>query len=138
MKEFYHPTGDHETMLTAYRKWTDNQFSNEYCEENFLNFRGMRQAENIKNQLYEILGICNINLCKKFYGKDHNYQSHRDMEDTHKSLPPEYVRTLLRKALATGFYFNSAKIMNNAENYLLLYPEGTVVTLDPTCALSVQ
>jgi|JI6StandDraft_1071083.scaffolds.fasta_scaffold02350_6 hypothetical protein len=103
-----------------------------------MNFRAMRQAENIKNQLYEILGVCNIELCKRFYRKDHNYQDHKEIEQAEKKLPPEYVRTLLRKALATGFYFNSAKIMNNAENYLLMYPEGTVVSLDPTCALSVQ
>ena len=53
-------------------------------------------------------------------------------------LPPEYIRTLLRKALAIGFYYNTAKIMNNADHYILLYPEGTVVSMDPYSALFLQ
>lgn len=44
MKEFYHPTGDHETMLTAFRKWTENKANSKYCDENFMNFRALHQA----------------------------------------------------------------------------------------------
>jgi hypothetical protein len=82
--------------------------------------------------------MCNIDLCRRFYRKDHNYIEYKELLEKDKKLPPEYIRTLLRRSLATGFYFNSAKIMNNAENYLLMYPEGTVVALDPTCALAIQ
>lgn len=40
--------------------------------------------------------------------------------------------------MAVGFYYNSAKIMNNADHYILLYPEGTVVSMDPSSALSLE
>lgn len=28
--------------------------------------------------------------------------------------------------------------MNNADHYILLYPEGSVVSIDPVCALALQ
>lgn len=52
-------------------------------------------------------------------------------------MKPEYIKTLLRKALSIGFYYNAAKRMNNAEQYILLYPEGTIVGMDPTSALAL-
>lgn len=63
-----------------------------------------------------------MEVCRRFFKKDHNYQQHKTLLQEEKKLPIEYTRTLLRKALSTGFYFNSAKIMNNGDNYILLYP----------------
>lgn len=76
-------------------------------------------------------------MCKQFFKNDHNYQIHLK-ESKEKTLKPEYIKTLLRKALSIGFYYNTAKRMNNAEQYILLYPEGTIVAMDPMSALALN
>jgi hypothetical protein len=53
-------------------------------------------------------------------------------------MPEEYVRSILRRNLAMAFYYNTSRLTNNEEAYMLNYPEGTVVGLDPTSALSQQ
>ena len=43
-----------------------------------------------------------------------------------------------RMALCTGFFFNSARKLHNNENlYLLIYPEGSVVEVDPASVFSI-
>lgn len=33
----------------------------------------MRQTDSIKNQLYDLVKACNLEVCKKYFKKDHNY-----------------------------------------------------------------
>ena len=45
---------------------------------------------------------------------------------------------LMKLALCTGFYFNTARKMHNAEDsYLMIYPEGTVVDMDSSSIYSI-
>lgn len=53
-------------------------------------------------------------------------------------MPIKYKASLLRKCLSVAFYFNTARLSNNGQAYLLNYPEGTVITMDPTSALGLQ
>ena len=53
-------------------------------------------------------------------------------------MPEKYLNILLRKVLAIAFYFSTARLSNNATAYLLNYPEGTVVGMDPTSSLGLQ
>jgi hypothetical protein len=55
-----------------------------------------------------------------------------------RTLPSKYKESLLRKTLAVAFYFNTARLSNNRQGYILNYPEGTVVGMDPTSALGLQ
>lgn len=43
----------------------------------------------------------------------------------------------MRKVLSIAFYFNTARLSGNGQAYLLNYPEGTLVSMDPTCALGL-
>lgn len=47
-----------------------------FCNENSLNFRALRQADHIKNQLYLILDNCNLDFCRKMFKKDPNFADH--------------------------------------------------------------
>ena len=76
-KALLNPSGDHETLLNLYKGWTDSDNSNEYCDYNFINARAMRQTDSIKNQLYDLIRNCNVDVCKRFFKKDHNYELHR-------------------------------------------------------------
>ena len=48
----------------------------QFCETNHLNFRALRQADNIKHQLYDIVDTCKIDICRKHFLKDPNYCDH--------------------------------------------------------------
>jgi pre-mRNA-splicing factor ATP-dependent RNA helicase DHX15/PRP43 len=74
MKKFLCETGDHETMLNAYDAWMKCEDPNTYCDENFLNFRALRQADSINLQLHDILMTCNLEAAKRYYKNDPNYQ----------------------------------------------------------------
>lgn len=43
----------------------------------------------------------------------------------------------MRKCLSIAFYFSTARLSSNGYGYLLNYPEGTVVSIDPTSALGI-
>lgn len=61
------------------------------------------------------------------------------MKEYYKNqLPEKYKTNLLRKCLAIAFYFNTARLSSNGQAYLLNYPDGTVVTMDPTSSLGLQ
>lgn len=53
------------------------------------------------------------------------------------NLPQKYSAALLRKCLSIAFYFNTARLSNNGQVYLTNYPEGSVVSMDPTSALGI-
>lgn len=125
-KKFFSTTGDHETLLKIYEGWIKCEDPDEYCDANFLNFRALRQTDNIKNQLYEILNN-NVNLenCRKQFLKDANYEKFIELKKNYKekdNMPEEYVRTILRRNLAMSFYYNTARLTNNEEAYMLNYP----------------
>lgn len=109
-----------------------------FCDENFLNRRALKQADNIKNQLFDILSNTRMDVCKSFYRNDPNYQHFLEMKKNFKdNLPSKYRENLLRKCLSIAFYFNTARLSSNGQAYLLNYPDGTVVSMDPTCALGL-
>lgn len=110
----------------------------QFCDENFLNFRALRQADNVSHQLHEILETCKLDVCKRFYKNDPNYQDYLEMRAEYKNkLPPKYEVALLRKSLSIAFYFSTARLSGNRQAYLMNYPEGTVVSMDPTSALGL-
>lgn len=80
-----------------------------------------------------------MDVCKRFFRNDPNYQDFVQIKAQYKNLlPPKYQAALLRKVLSIAFYFNTARLTGNGQAYLLNYPEGTVVIMDPTSALGLQ
>ena len=64
--KFFQPEGDHLTLLTIYQvgvesrhfsmfliiqSWAHNKFSNPWCNENFLQSRSLRRAQDVRKQL---------------------------------------------------------------------------------------
>lgn len=59
------------------------------------------------------------------------------MKTQFRTFPQKYSDALLRKCLSIAFYFNTARLSSNGQVYLMNYPEGTVVSMDPTSALGL-
>ena len=110
-----------------------------FCGQNNLNFRALRQADNIRHQLFDLVDACKIDVCRRHFLNDQNYQDHLEIKKKfNDQLPEKYAKSLLRKVLAIAFYFSTARLSNNGTAYLLNFPEGTVVAMDPTSALGLQ
>ncbi len=54
-EQFYHQTGDHLAMLQTFQAFESNSMSSEWCQNNFLNSRAMKQAVNVYKQLSSIM-----------------------------------------------------------------------------------
>ena len=48
-KKFIHQDGDHLSMLNAYNAFCLKNYNADFCWENFLNYRALNQANNIRN-----------------------------------------------------------------------------------------
>ncbi len=53
--KFSHPDGDHLTFLNCYYAYKHKGESNQWCYENYVNYRSMRAADSIRDQLKRIM-----------------------------------------------------------------------------------
>ena len=54
-ERFLHHLGDHLTLVRVFTVWEDDGCSPEWCKANFLHFRALRQARDIRGQLCDQL-----------------------------------------------------------------------------------
>ncbi|WEJ96399.1 DEAH-box ATP-dependent RNA helicase prp22 [Yamadazyma tenuis] len=107
---FNHSSGDHLTLLNVYRSWALNGYNRTWCQENFIQERSMRRAQEVKSQLSKIMHKNNSPIL---------------------SCAMDTDRVL--RALCSGFFKNSAK-RDHQDGYKTLV-ENTPVYLHPSSAL---
>ncbi|KAF2754379.1 ATP-dependent RNA helicase DHX8 [Pseudovirgaria hyperparasitica] len=108
--KFHDPHGDHLTLLNVYNAWKNSRYSTPWCFENFIQPRSMKRAQEVRQQLVQIL-------------QRHSRQVVSCGRNTMK----------VRQALCGGFFRNSAR-KDPTEGYKTLV-EGTPVYLHPSSAL---
>uniref|UniRef100_A0A8C6LH37 ATP-dependent RNA helicase DHX15 n=1 Tax=Nothobranchius furzeri TaxID=105023 RepID=A0A8C6LH37_NOTFU len=52
---FAHIDGDHLTLLNVYHAFKQNHESNQWCYDNFVNYRSLMSADNVRQQLSRIM-----------------------------------------------------------------------------------
>ncbi|KAF3839509.1 hypothetical protein F7725_018226 [Dissostichus mawsoni] len=50
-QNFVVPGGDHLVLLNVYTQWLESDYSTQWCYENFIQFRSMRRARDVRDQL---------------------------------------------------------------------------------------
>ncbi|KAJ9247638.1 putative RNA helicase-like splicing factor [Paecilomyces variotii] len=108
--KFHDPHGDHLTLLNVYNAWKHSGYSNPWCFENFIQARQMRRAQDVRNQL--------LNIMERYH---------------HRIVSCGRNTQKVRQALCTGFFRNSAR-KDPQEGYKTLI-EGTPVYMHPSSAL---
>ena len=108
--KFNQPEGDHLTLLAVYNAWAQNNYSSGWCQENFIQLRSMRRAQDIKKQLQGIMERYKQSVAS--CGSDYD---------------------LVRKAICAGYFRHAAK-KDVTEGYKTLV-EGTPVNIHPSSAL---
>ncbi len=54
--------GDHLTLLNVYHAFKQKGESQDWCKENFLNFRSLKSANDVRNQLQQLMVKLNLKL----------------------------------------------------------------------------
>lgn len=84
-KNFFRPGGDHLTLLNIYDQWAETAFSTQWCYENFIQYRSMRRARDIRDQLEGLA------------------------ERIELELTSSHDHIAIRKAITAGYFYNTAK-----------------------------
>lgn len=107
-----------------------------------MNYRALKQGQNIKLQIGELLHKVDLKICEKFLENDpicKLYQEKKKEMKSSKSRDDGFDRwEKVRMALTAGFYFNSARKLANSQSDYLLLSEGNIVNLDPQCIFAIK
>jgi HrpA-like RNA helicase len=114
---FTHVDGDHLTMLNVYHAFKQNGDNQQWCYDNFVNFRSMKSADNVRTQLARLMKKCNL----KLVSADFNSRDY-------------YVN--IRKCLLEGFFMQVAHLERTG--HYLTIKDNQVVSLHPSVAIDTK
>jgi pre-mRNA-splicing factor ATP-dependent RNA helicase DHX16 len=110
-KNFFQPGGDHMTLLNVYNQWRDSGFSKQWTVENYIQYRSMVRARDVREQLHGLLERVEVEI---------------------KSCNGENIP--IRKALTAGFFYHVAKLSRDGGQYKTVKSHQTVL-IHPNSAL---
>ncbi|EDW09996.1 putative pre-mRNA-splicing factor ATP-dependent RNA helicase PRP1 isoform X1 [Drosophila mojavensis] len=110
---FAHIDGDHLTLLNVYHAFKQSSEDPNWCYENFINYRSLKSADNVRQQLARIMDRFNLKRTStEFASKDY------------------YVN--IRKALVQGFFMQVAHLERTG-HYLTIKDNQNVQLHPSTC-----
>jgi len=86
-KNFFVPGRDHLTLLNVYNQWAETDHSSQWCYENYIQYRSMKRARDIRDQLENLLDRVEIEIASNAL-------------DTDK----------IRKAITAGYFYHTARL----------------------------
>jgi pre-mRNA-splicing factor ATP-dependent RNA helicase DHX15/PRP43 len=110
---FSHTDGDHLTLLNVYHAFKQNNEDPNWCYSNYVNFRSLKSADNVRQQLARIMKRFELPLVStEFSSKDY------------------YIN--IRKGLVAGYFMQVAHLEKTG--HYLTVKDNQVVALHPgTC-----
>ncbi|EDV98738.1 pre-mRNA-splicing factor ATP-dependent RNA helicase DHX16 [Drosophila grimshawi] len=86
-KNFNHLHGDHLSLLQVYNQWAETDYSTQWCYENFIQYRSMKRARDVREQLVGLMQRVEIDMV---------------------SCLPETIN--VRKAATAGYFYHVARL----------------------------
>ncbi|GMF02989.1 unnamed protein product [Ambrosiozyma monospora] len=119
---FAHGDGDHLTLLNVYHAFKSDETRemglHKWCKENYLSYRSLKSADNVRWQLSKLMERYDIEL------------NSGDFDD------PNYY-TNIRKALTAGFFMQVAKRKSTGKGYITV-KDSQEVLIHPSTVLGQQ
>jgi len=109
-EKLFVPESDHLTLLNIYQLWKKNNYTAEWCTENFIHYKAMRKVREVRSQLLDIMKKLNVNLSTCGNNWD-----------------------IVRKCICSGYFHHSAKLKGIGEYVNLL--GGMPSNLHPSSSL---
>lgn len=91
-QNFMRPGGDHFTLLNIWEQWTETNYSQQWCYENYVQFKSLGRVRDIRDQL--------AGLCER-------------VEVVVESNPDPQNIVPVQKALTSGYFFNTARLQRD-------------------------
>lgn len=102
-QNFFVQGGDHLTLLNIYNQWAETEYSTQWCYNNFIQYRSMKRARDIREQLEGLV-------------------SRVEIEPT--SNPGDNIA--IRKAVTAGFFYHTARLSKSG-SYKTVKHQQTVM-----------
>jgi pre-mRNA-splicing factor ATP-dependent RNA helicase DHX15/PRP43 len=112
--QFAHADGDHLTLLNAYYAYKQNGDNKDWCYDNFINFRSIQSAENVREQLSRLMKKLQLPLLSTDFSS------------------PDYY-TNLRKCLSAGMFMQVAHLQK--QGHYLTAKDNQVVAIHPSSVI---
>lgn len=84
---FVVPGGDHMVLLNVYTQWMESGYSTQWCYENFIQFRSMKRARDVREQLEGLMDRIEVEV----------------VSSQGDSMP-------IRKAVTAGYFYHTARL----------------------------
>ncbi|KAF8158259.1 pre-mRNA splicing factor [Crassisporium funariophilum] len=104
-QNFVRPGGDHFTLLNVWEQWAETNYSQQFCYEQFLQFKSLSRARDIRDQL---AGLCDR------------------VEVVIESNPNSNDIMPVQKAITAGYFYNTAQLQKTGDSYRTLKTNHTV------------
>ena len=115
--QFAHPSGDHMTLLNVYEAFENAGCEMNWCYENYLNYRALQSAINVRRQLSQIFTRLKLQVIRG------------DLTS------PTYDENI-RKCIVAGFFMQVAH--KEPTKHYLTVKDSQVVGVHPSCVLDYQ
>ncbi|XP_053666586.1 pre-mRNA-splicing factor ATP-dependent RNA helicase DHX16 [Anopheles marshallii] len=86
-KNFNHQNGDHLSLMQVYNQWVESDYSMQWCYENFIQYRSMKRARDVREQLVGLMQRVEIEMVSS-------------VSET----------TNIRKAITAGYFYHVARL----------------------------
>ncbi|RXW24506.1 hypothetical protein EST38_g1366 [Candolleomyces aberdarensis] len=104
-QNFVKPGGDHFTLLNVWEQWAETNYSQQFCYEQFLQFKSISRARDIRDQL--------AGLCER-------------VEIVVEANPNSNDITAVQKAITSGYFYNTGQLQKSGDSYRTLKTNHTV------------
>ncbi|KAJ7699384.1 P-loop containing nucleoside triphosphate hydrolase protein [Mycena rosella] len=112
-QNFAQSGGDHFTLLNVWTQWVDANYSQQFCYEQFIQFKSINRACDIRDQL--------AHLCAR-------------AELVVRGNPNSADNTPIKKSLTAGYFYNTAALQRDGESYRTI-KTGHSVYIHPSSSL---
>jgi len=112
--KFAHIDGDHLTLLNAYHAFKQKKENQEWCYQNFLNYRSLKSADDIREQLKQIMVKLGLKLVSTDFNSAQYYEN-------------------IKKCIIAG-YFTQVAHLQKSSNYMTV-KDNQVLLLHPSTVL---
>ncbi|RZC31968.1 HA2, OB NTP bind, CAF-1 p150, and/or DUF390 domain containing protein [Asbolus verrucosus] len=109
-KNFNHIGGDHLSLLNVYNQWRDSDYSTQWCYENFIQYRSMKRARDVREQLVGLMQRVEIEM-------------HSNLSETAN----------IKKAITSGYFYHIARLSKGGSYKTVKHNQS--VTIHPNSAL---
>lgn len=112
--QFSHTDGDHLTLLNAYYAYKQNGDSKEWCYDNYINYRSIQSAANVREQLSRILVKLHVPIVSGDFNSPNYYDN-------------------IRRCLTNGLFMQVAHLQK--QGHYLTVKDQQVVAIHPSSVL---